>query len=67
MPNGKIQVEYLRQLTRAERQHYLGLGLVELPPGREVEFVVDARTPFHDCRNRQLELEVPRGHENPQA
>jgi hypothetical protein len=61
MPNGKVRVEYLHQLTRAERSHYLSLGMLELPQGREAEFMSNPRTPFVDARNRQLELEVKHG------
>jgi predicted oxidoreductase len=35
----QLKVEYAHQLTQRELQHYLGDGLLALPPGREHEFL----------------------------
>lgn len=38
----KLRVEYIHQLRPQEVQHYLELGLLDLPAGREAEFLSGA-------------------------
>jgi hypothetical protein len=42
--NYKLRVEYARHLTRAELLHYHGLGLLDLPAGREDDWLAGAHT-----------------------